>query len=343
MNEQLLAHTQLVGPGLDKEPGPHHRARVYLAAFVAGAILSVALFYAGLGILRAMDRLPPPPVSGTWCIDSRFAWLRENPNWKNASLIAVGSSATWRNLDFGVVRPEAQQRGVVNAAPCFLTVNQTRYLTEFLVQRASSLETVMTVLAPRDFQGCSRNPTAFFDPDLVDQYIGGKVNKAWLRFRNFRLKDVFFHAIYADERRPQLQYDQFGSGPLTSEVPNTGYPFAPEPSCYSELTRLATLLGSRGVQFIVVTLPIMQGWARRYDQSGAIQARFKSAIESALSSTTAILVDGMAGWCVPDSAFADPVHLQWPETVAFTRFVWKEARRQGADDLPPLKSDLAVY
>ncbi len=248
-----------------------------------------------------------------------------------------------RNLDFGVIPREAQQRGVANAAPCFLTVNQTRYLTEFLVQRASKLETIMMVLAPRDFQGCSRNPTAFFDPDLVDRFIDGKVNEAWLRFRNFSLKDVFFHAIYADERRPELRYDEFGSGPLTTAVPNTGHPFAPEPSCYPELTRLAALLDSKGIQFIAVTFPVMQGWAERYDQSGATQARFKSAVESALAPTKAILVDGMAGWHVPDSAFMDPVHLQWPETAAFTRFIWKEARRQGADDLPPIKSDLAVY
>ncbi|MCW3058392.1 MAG: hypothetical protein JWQ02_213, partial [Capsulimonas sp.] len=208
-----MPYMQLVKIGVCNELRPHRRARVYLGAFAAGVILSVASFYAALGVLRALDRLPPPPVSGTWCIDRRFAWLRDNAYWKNADLIAVGSSATLRNLNFGVIPSEAQKRGVVNAAPCFLSVNQTRYLTEFLIQRASKPATVMMVLVPRDFQGCSRNPTAFFDPDLVDQYISGKVNRAWLRFRNFRPKDVFFHVILADERRPQLQYDEFGSGP----------------------------------------------------------------------------------------------------------------------------------
>ena len=130
---------------------------------------------------------------------------------------------------------------------------------------------------------------------------------------------------------------------LTRAVPDTGYPFAPESRCYSELTRLATLLESRGIQFIGVTFPVMQGWAERYDRSGAIQAGFKSDIEAALVPTKAILVDGMTDWHVPDSAFVDPVHLQWPETAAFTRFVWNEARRKGADDLPPLKGDLGAY
>ena len=191
------------------------------------------------------------------------------------------------------------------------------------------------VLAPRDFQGCSRNPTQFFDPDLVDQFMAGNTNKAWLRFRNFRVKDVLLHAIYAHERRADLLYDRFGSGPLVREVPETGYRFEPESGCYRELTQLATLLESKGVQFIAVTFPVMQGWAARHDRSGLTRARFKSAVEAALAPTKAILVDGMTDWRLPDSAFADPVHLQWPQTAAFTRFVWKEARQQGAN-LPPL-------
>lgn len=313
-----------------------HRARAYLAAFVGATVLSVGLFYATLGVLRVTDRLPPPPISGTWCIDSRFTWLRDNPGWKNADLIAVGSSATLRNLNFGVVSSKAQERRVVNAAPCFLTVNQTRYLTEYLLPRALKVGTVMMVLAPRDFQGCSKNPTAFFDPGLVDQFLGGTVYRAWLRFRNFRLNDVFFHAVYAEERRPLLQFDEFGSSPLISNVTLTGQPFVPELGCYAELTRLATFLESRGTQFIAVTFPVMQGWAERHDKDGTTQANFKSAIESALAPTKAILVDG-TNWHMPNSAFADPVHLQWRETAAFTRFVWNEARRQGAD-LPPLKT-----
>jgi hypothetical protein len=82
----------------------------------------------------------------------------------------------------------------------------------------------------------------------------------------------------------------------------------------------------------------MQAWAERHDPFGATQASFRSAVQVALAPTKAFLVDGMADWRVPDSAFTDPVHLQWPETAAFTRFIWNEARRQGAD-LPPLKED----
>jgi hypothetical protein len=336
MSEQLLLHQRSSGSENDEKPRARRRMRTYLAAFVTGGALSIALFYGALAVLHALDRLPPPPVSGTWCIDNRFAWLREAPSLKEAHLVAVGSSTTWRNLDFGVVPSELKDEGVVNAAPCFLTINQTRYLTEYYLQRAPEIKTFVTVLTPRDFEGCSRNPTAFFDPEVADPYIGGQASPWWLYFRNFRFRDVLLHAIYADERRLEMNYDRYGSGPLTRAAHNTGRPFRPEPPCYSELTRLAGLLESKGVQFIAVTFPIMPGWAALHDPSGVTQASFRSAIQAALTRTKAILVDGMTDWRVPDSAFTDPVHLQWPETAAFTRFILNEARRQGAD-LPPWK------
>lgn len=323
-------------PSVAERARRHSRARGYLAWFMGGGLLSVALFYGALAVLRALDRLPPPPVSGTWCIDSRFAWLRRTPQWRDASLAAVGSSTTWRNLDFTVAPAEMKRAGIVNAAPCFLTINQTRFLVQYLLDRAPKTKTLLTVLTLRDLEGCSRNPTAFFDPELADEYIDGRSYAWWLYFRNFRLTDIVLHALYAGDRRPLMKYDQFGSGPLTRHPPETGHPVAPENGCFLELRRLATMLEAKGVEFIVVTLPVMQGWAQLHDADGTARARFSEGIETALASTKAILVDGMAAWSAPDSAFTDPVHLQWPETAAFTRFVWETARLRGAH-LPPMQ------
>jgi hypothetical protein len=89
------------------------------------------------------------------------------------------------------------------------------------------------------------------------------------------------------------------------------------------------LLESKGVKFIAVTFPVMPAWAERHDPSGATQAGFRSAIRAAIASTKTILVDGMTDWRVPDSAFTDPVHLQRPETAAFTRFIWNEGSATG--------------
>jgi hypothetical protein len=305
-------------------------------------VLSVAIFYGGLAVLKALDRLPPPPVSGTWCIDSRFAWLRDNPEWTNASVIAVGSSVTWRNLNFDGVSADARDQGVVNTAPCFLTLNQVRYLTEYFVGSLPATKTVLTVVAPRDLEACSKNPTAFFDRELVREYVSGGGGTWWLYFRNLRPAHLALHVINADTRRSELQYDRFGSGPLTRATPDTGRAFVPEPRCYAELTKLANMLKARGIQLIVVTFPVMRGWADRHDDAGLTQSQFRAGVASALAHTNAILVDGMAEWSAPDSSFTDPVHLQWGSTSAFTRFVWKAARQQGAS-LPSLDEGESVH
>ena len=336
MISKRTLHSPKAHNDLGATPHPHRRSRTYLIAFVCAGLLSLATFYGALAGLHASHRLVPPPVSGTWCIDSRFAWLRNTPHWREADFIAVGSSVTWRNLNFSVTPEQTRNAGIVNAAPCFLTINQTRYLSEYLIQRGTP-KTLMTVVAPRDFEGCSRHRTAFFDYGVADQYIEGNGYEWWLYFRNFRLRDVLMHAFEADGRRNLIENnDQFGSGPLQTDVPDAGRPFKPEAQCYSELTQLANLLSSRDIQFIVVTLPIMQGWAELYDDDGTTRAEFKSAIDSALAPTKAILVDGMSEWHAPDFAFTDPAHLQWPETADFTRFVWRSALYKGAK-LPPLK------
>jgi hypothetical protein len=341
MTEPLLAHTHLSNSAVATASRLRSQGRAYLAAFVGGGLVCLVLFYGALIVLEAHDRLPSPPVSGTWCIDNRFAWLKRTPEWREAGFIAVGSSTTWRNLDFAVAPAEVTRQGIINAAPCFLTINQTRYMTEYLLERAPATKTVLTVLTMRDLEGCSRNQTAFFDPHVADQYTAGNGYDWWLYFRNFRFRDIFLHALYADERRPEMQYDRFGSGPITRVVAAVGHPADPDPGCYAELTRLGTMLQAKRIQFIAVIFPVMRAWAERYDDTGSQRASFRARVKGAIASTNAILVDGMADWPAPNSAFTDPLHLQWPEAAAFTRFVWRSARQRGAD-LPPLQNDNAL-
>lgn len=331
MNGQFILRRHAAAENIDRRMGrPHNRAHLYLVAFAAGSIISVSLLWCAIAALSAFDRLPSPPVSGTWCIDSRFAWMKQTPQWKDAGIIAVGSSVTWRNLDFEVTSAETKKQGVFNFAPCFLTMNQTRHLTRYILDRAAAAKTVLTVLAPRDFEGCSRNRTAFFEPNIADQYIDSTSSGWWLYFRNLRLNDILSHALHIHERRAILKFDPFGSGPLTNATPDTGRAFKPEPGCYSELTELAKSLDARGIQLIVATFPVMRAWSDRHDPGGTTQTNFKLNVENALSETKAILVDGGTGWRVPDVAFADPAHLQWPETADFTRFVWRSALQLGA-------------
>jgi hypothetical protein len=319
------------------EPSTWSGARAYMLSFFAAMLLCAVGFSTMLAVLSAARRLPAPPVSGTYCIDEKLAWLKHNPDALASNVIAVGSSVTWRNLDFSVLSPAARSAvgGVVNAAPCFLRANQIRFMVHHLLQRRPEIHTVLTVLNPRDMEVCSTTPSAFYEPTLADAYLNGSVPDFWVYFRNLRAESFIRDIVQLPVRRQQeLVYDRFGSGPITRNNPQLWYPFNPELSCYRELHSLATELSAKGVQFIVATLPVMPDWTKHHDPEAQTQRGFLADIETALSGTGAFLVDGQTKHPLPTPAFTDPAHLQWPVVADFTRFIWDEARRAGAK-LPP--------
>jgi hypothetical protein len=313
-------------------------AHRYILWFAAGLLLSVMAFVTTITLLAAAQRLPAPPVSGTNCIDEKLAWLKNNPDTFASNMVAVGSSVTWRNLDFSVLSPNALSAlgGVVNAAPCYLRANQTRFMVEYLLQRKPEIHTVMTILSPRDMEVCSTTPSAFFEPKFVDAYFEGTIPDLWIYFRNLPAESFISDIVHLPSRRKVgLIFDRFGSGPLTLDKPDLWYPFTPEPSCYRELRNLAVDLRARNVQFLVVTFPVMPDWTRHHDPLAETQTSFLRDAQAALADTGAIFVDAQTNYRLPTSAFADPAHLQWPHVANFTRYIWDEARRAGAR-LPPL-------
>lgn len=315
-------------------------AHRYLLGFSAGFLLCLVGFVGTIALLASAQRLPAPPVSGTYCIDEKLAWLKNNPDLFKSNMIAVGSSVTWRNLDFSVLSSGTRSTlgGVVNAAPCFLRANQTRFLVEYLLRRRPEIHTVMTILSPRDMEVCSTTPAAFFDQSIADSYFDGKVPDMWIYFRNFRASSFFGDIVRLPSRRQaELIYDQFGSGPLTVDKPDLWYPFYPEASCYRELRNLAFDLRARNVQFLVVTFPVMPDWTKYHDPLAETQTSFHKDLQAALADSGAVVVDSQMNYHLPTSAFADPVHLQWSHVADFTRYIWDEARRAGAR-LPPLSN-----
>jgi hypothetical protein len=310
--------------------------RAYLLSFAAAIFLCAVGFSAALTLLSVAQRLPAPPVSGTWCIDEKLAWLKQNPEVFASNVVAVGSSVTWRNLDFSVLSPAARTAvgGVVNAAPCFLRANQTRFMAHYLLRRRPEIHTIMIVLHPRDMAMCSTTPSAFFEPAVADSYFAGHLPESWIYLRNFRLESFIRDIVRRPGLQEELVFDQFGSGPLTNDRPRLWFPFRPEPNCYRELRSLATEMREKSVQLVVVTFPVMPEWAKHHDSDGATQRGFLKDVQAAIAETGAILVDGQTKYILPTEAFTDPAHLQWPQVADFTRFVWEEARRAGVK-LPP--------
>jgi hypothetical protein len=251
-------------------------------------------------------------------------------------VIAVGSSVTWRGLDFSALPEETRRAsgGTINAAPCFLQLSQTRFFTAFLLDHQPTTRTVITIVAGIDFENCTTTAKAFFDAKMAENFLYNEDSSIglWLYYRNYRpisfLQDVW------QRRAREIVFDAFGSFPLRRDGPDFQHPFMrpykPQAACFEELRGMAKDLRERGIQFIVVTFPTMPRWAKDYDPEGELRTAFLSNVRTAVSGTGAILVDAAISYSLPTEAFADPAHLRWPETGRFTRFVWEHARHLGA-------------
>jgi hypothetical protein len=315
---------------------PRRLFRRYIAAFLLGSAGTIGLFFAALALLSAADRLPAPPITGTWCIDEKLAWLRDHP--ADPELIAIGSSVTMRNLDFDALpEPARQAQRLVNAAPCYLHVHQIRAFTRFMLDYEPHVRTVLTVLAPRDFEDCRGSPARFFDRSTARGYLDGRVSGWWLYFRNFRPLSFTRDALQRPGREAELVYDPHGSSPMPGDDSDAGRAFTLDRACFDALRGLAEDLERRGVRLVAATLPVMPEWARRFDPAGQEQERFRSAVAAALAGTGTVLVDGMGGYAVADGDFADPAHLHWPAVAGFTRFVWREAAGRGVPLTPEVR------
>ncbi|WGF89266.1 hypothetical protein [Marinivivus vitaminiproducens] len=313
------------------------RPQHYLIWLAGGVLAVIGGFVVTLTALAAVGRLPAPPVSGTWCIDAKLEWLRAHPELSASQVVAVGSSTTWRNINFSALPSSIREAagGTLNAAPCFLRMNQTRFFANFLVERRPEIRTILSVVAPRDFEKCDEVPAAFFDRELAASYLDGAGTASWLYFRNFRPRSLATDAYMAPQRARELVFGRLGGGPLSSLQPQYGNPFYPDQACFDEIRQLALELEARKVKLVVASFATMPGWQERFDPAGAAVAAFSKNLRQALEGTAAVFIDGATEWKVSDAAFIDPVHLQAQHAGAFTQFIWDQATQAGAG-LPPL-------
>jgi hypothetical protein len=286
-------------------------------AFALWCALFLVLGGASLVGLSALGRLPAPPITATNCIDEKFKFLHET-DIRNPGLIAVGSSVTWRNLDFSVFEDHyGDAVEPLNAAPCYLYVNQTAYLTDFLLDNMPSVKSVMSVFSMRDFSACSTSPTAFFRPEDAEGYLFGRDPAWYLYLKNFRpgsfVRDVIaLPAMRSGEDiSAPLVMDPYGSGPLTLPEPDIRENFKLDPTCLGHLSVMSENLSQRGIDFIVVLLPQMPAWRDAYDPGGARDAEFRSAVAGRLDGTRTVLIDAQKGLHLRNDQFTDHAHLQW--------------------------------
>lgn len=294
----------------------------YALALWSGLLLAACII-GGL-ILDRLQRLPAPPVTATNCIDEKLKFLFA-ADLEDVRLVAVGSSSTWRNLAFDDLARADPEIRPINAAPCYLYMNQTAYFTGFLLNDMPRVATVVSLVTPRDFEDCRSEDTMFFDASVAREYVFGK-NVPWhlyltnLRPTSFALDIIRLRRMRLDSSHPaNIKMDAFGSSPMGARIG-----WMPEPRfddrCFAALAELEATAARHGAQLVVATVPTMPRWRQTFDPDGAIGARFRQRLREALREPTSLLIDGDE-FAVTDDDFADPVHLLRNKVAEFTRFV----------------------
>ena len=312
---------------------------LFFRNFVFIVVLGVVLVVGGHIALAWSNLLPEPPFTGTRCINEKFPVLRDAPL-GDRTMLAVGSSATWRNLDNATLERRLAGARPYNAATCYLQINQTAFLTEFLLPRMPRVDTVLVVVAPRDFESCASSQAAFFDPALTDAYLAGSV-PAWLPYvSGFRARYLAREVAARLSRAPPTpeqtaHYDELGSSILTQRqawLP----PFSIDVTCYASLSRLEAIVARHGARLVVATLPVMAAWRAAEDPDDTNVERWMQDMRSSLQRADSLLIDGRRlDWDEGD--FADPVHVLYPAHRKLTRFYadimarpWQNQRRIGS-------------
>ncbi len=297
-----------------------------LAILLAGGI--------GLWALDRTGRLPPPPLTATNCIDEKFKFVHESPV-RAPRLIAVGSSATWRNVDFSVLaRHSIGADSILNLAPCYLKLHQIAYLTRFYLDNLPSAKVVLSVFAMRDFEDCSGDP-AFFDPVAAHRYVIDRKSIWHLYFQNFRPRSFFDDVRHIRDLRSgadvrfTMVMDRFGSSPLFLRPPEIRENIFPTQDCFEQLERMAHDLDLRGITWVVVLMPTMRAWIKAYDPGASRDSAWRDAVKARLRGTSAVLLDGNDGPPVQDRDFTDPSHLHWDSVPRFNLWIFDKLARQG--------------
>lgn len=292
------------------------RHRLFLEYLIVFLALGVLALLALLYVLGRIGSLPAPPITATYCIDEKFKFLAEQRNLQDSDLIAVGSSVTWRNLDMQpfVNRGVAQQP--MNAAPCYLHMDQIAFLTAFLLDHLDSVEIVVSMVGPRDFANCNEADRDFFATDRAASYIFGGSSPLWLYITNFRpiafLRDAW--SIAEKRASPRavgpLVMDAYGAGPIEGKSEWSEAP-AFDDACFAALRDFEAMLDERGVRLVLASFPSSPGWRSRHDPDGTVTEAFEARLRGALAEDSSVFMPSKA-FSFGAEEYFDYTHLQWP-------------------------------
>ncbi|WP_052213750.1 hypothetical protein [Belnapia sp. F-4-1] len=299
----------------------------YLLAFFGSLLGMFALYYGALLTLSAAGNLPPPAFSNSLCIDEKLHVLRKTQPGA-PTLLVVGSSVAWRHFDGETLVKAAPQTEPLNGGFCGLSVNQTGFVADWLLDHYPSVQDVVMIASPQDFQDCDSKPTAVFDRDDVDDYVFGQATPWFYYTRYFSLSSLARNAVTIADKRSganrtdPLVFDRFGSGPLAVGEGRGqllyGAVDGPDPACLSSLSQLADRVQGDGKRLMVAMTPLHPTWRTAHDADGAVLGQFSAAIRTALGESGAQYWDSNQSYKASEEEFFDAIHLRWAGVPRFT-------------------------
>lgn len=305
--------------------------RRYLLGMVAGAVIVLGLMAAGLLLLRANGALPPPQFSNNLCMDEKLGLMRADPP-RDPNLLVVGSSVAWRHFNSPLavaLRPGIRP---YNAGFCGAKIAQTERVTAWLTRRLPSVERVMLIASPIDFDQCSGDEPARFDVEAADKFVFGGAWPVRYYLEYFDPWTLAKNARRVSRERNDiasfnsLVQDRYGDGPI--EPPQSRGLFYSEvktadPKCFAALRRTALALKAANTPFDVFVTPLNPDWVRIYASSRQTPAGLSRRIRAALAGTGARTHE--AGVQPDQNAFFDAIHLRWSRTGPFTKAMLDQA------------------
>jgi hypothetical protein len=306
------------------------RGRRYVAALGGGALCGLVALFAFYLILDAVGRLPPPPLSNSICVDEKLAFLNEHPP-ADPNFLVVGSSIAWRNFDSSVVAQRVPHARPLNGGFCGLYLNQTVFVTGWLLEHLPSIHDVVLLASPLDYEDC-RHPDRIFDPMDAGRFVFEQQSKWTFYLRYFDPVSLIRNIERQAAGRARLAelgasmvFTDYGDGPLDTTRDRGlfyGTIGKPDPNCFSMLRSLAQRLAKENRRFIVVTGPLHPKWKELYDPDGKLRHELEVGIIAALEGTGGEYWNGDVSGHVDSAAFTDAIHLRWSAVRLFTeRFV----------------------
>lgn len=328
---RVMIHRQpLIG---GQVAGASQAARSWIG-YIVGVGATVAILLAAyLGALALLDRaavLPPPAIVNELCADEKLAWLRDH-SVMDPDVLVVGSSIAWRDVDSAQLvrqRPDARP---LNGGFCHASVNQTAFVTDYLLGHFPSVRTVVGVFVPQDFEQCGRTRSALFDPRTADAYV---FERNW-RYRFYvtqfdpvaLVRNAILIKTLRDGRNnfDSLEMTRYGDGPLRI-VGDRGLVYGGlhgyDPACFAAVRELARFVAASGRRVFLTVGPLNPGWISQFDPSDKLRAALVDGIRTSVDGNSGVRVwDGSSAFAGKPSDFTDAIHINWSAAQRFSALI----------------------